>query len=73
MNDDTSQLDPLYLAEDELNKLGLNEHPFLEHAEDVYLYSDSQLDMTSNIIMEYLTNPATLIQDGLAASYSLMP
>ena len=61
MNDDTTQLDPLHLSEEELNKLGLSEHPFTEHAEDSYLYSDSQLEMTSNIIMEYLSNPATTV------------
>ncbi len=61
MNDDTTQIDPLFLSEEDLNKLGLNEHPFVEHAEDSYLYSDSQLEMTSNIIMEYLSNPATTI------------
>ena len=61
MNDDTTQIDPLHLSEEELNKLGLSEHPFTEHAEDSYLYSDSQLEMTSNIIMEYLSNPATTV------------
>lgn len=46
---------------EELNKLGINEHPFIEHAGDNYLYSDDQLDMTCNIIMEYLGNPTTTI------------
>jgi septal ring-binding cell division protein DamX/type II secretory pathway predicted ATPase ExeA len=46
---------------EELNKLGLNEHPFIEHAGDNYLYSDDQLDMTANIIMDYLGNPTTTI------------
>lgn len=61
MNEDTTEIDPLDLSEEELNKLGLSEHPFVEHAEDSYLYSDSQLEMTSNIIMEYLSNPATTV------------
>ena len=61
MNDDNTPLDPLHLSDEELNKLGLSEHPFIEHAEDSYLYSDSQLEMTSNIIMEYLSNPATTV------------
>lgn len=61
MSEDHIQPDPALLTEDDLSKLGLREHPFIEHADDAYLYSDSQLEMTSNIIMEYLTNPATTI------------
>ena len=61
MSEDHIQSDPTLLTEDDLSKLGLREHPFIEHADDAYLYSDSQLEMTSNIIMEYLTNPATTI------------
>jgi type II secretory pathway predicted ATPase ExeA len=61
MSEDQIQTDSTLLSEDELSKLGLVEHPFVEHADDSYLYSDSQLEMTSNIIMEYLTNPATTI------------
>ena len=61
MSEDQIQPDPALLTEDDLSKLGLGEHPFVEHADDAYLYSDSHLEMTSNIIMEYLTNPATTI------------
>ncbi|MDW3096014.1 MAG: SPOR domain-containing protein [Gammaproteobacteria bacterium] len=61
MSEDQLQTDPTLLTEEELNKLGLREHPFTEHADDTYLYSDSQLEMTSNIIMEYLNSPATTI------------
>lgn len=61
MSEEQIQSDPTLLTEDDLSKLGLAEQPFAEHADDVYLYSDSQLEMTSNIIMEYLTNPATTI------------
>ena len=61
MSEDQIQTEPNLLTEEDLSKLGLREHPFVEHAEDAYLYSDSQLEMTSNIIMEYLTNPATTI------------
>jgi DamX protein len=61
MNEDQIQADSTLLSEDDLSKLGLREHPFLEHADDAYLYSDSQLEMTSNIIMEYLSNPATTV------------
>jgi len=61
MSEDQVQIDPTLLTEEDLSKLGLREHPFIEHADDSYLYSDSQLEMTSNIIMEYLTNPATTI------------
>lgn len=61
MNDDSNLTDPLALSEEDLNKLGLREHPFLDHADETFLYTDSQLEMTANIIMEYLTNPATTI------------
>ena len=61
MSEEETQLEANNVTEDQLNKLGLSEHPFTEHAGDAYLYSDSQLDMTSNIIMEYLTNPSTTI------------
>jgi len=61
MNDDNSLNDPLELYEDDLNKLGLREHPFLDHADEAFLYSDSQLEMTANIVMEYLANPATTV------------
>jgi general secretion pathway protein A len=52
---------PNELSEGLLSQLGLEEQPFKDHAGDGYLYSDSNLDMTSNIIMEYLANPATTI------------
>ncbi len=61
MNDDISLTDPLALSEEDLSKLGLREHPFVDHADEVFLYTDSHLEMTANIIMEYLTNPATTI------------
>ena len=49
------------LSEESLSQLGLNDQPFRDHAGDNYLYSDSHLDMTSNIIMEYLLNPSTTV------------
>ncbi|MEM7303911.1 MAG: AAA family ATPase [Pseudomonadota bacterium] len=58
MNDNANPTD---LSDELLDQLGLSEQPFIDHAGDGYLYSDSKLDMTSNIIMEYLTNPATTI------------
>ena len=61
MNDDSNLTDPLGLSEEDLSKLGLREHPFSDHADEAFLYTDSQLEMTSNIIMEYLSSPATTI------------
>ena len=54
-------VNPTDLSEELLGQLGLEEQPFKDHAGDGYLYSDNNLDMTSNIIMEYLTTPATTI------------
>ncbi len=61
MSKEQAQTAPASLTEEDLSKLGLREHPFIEHANHSYLYSDSQLEMTSNIIMEYLANPTTTI------------
>ena len=61
MSEEITQLDANDFTDEELGKLGLSEHPFTDHAGDAYLYNDDQLDMTSNIIMEYLTNPTTTI------------
>lgn len=61
MNDDTPLSDSYALSEEQLEALGLREHPFKDHADEAYLYTDSQLEMTANIIMEYLTNPTTTI------------
>ena len=54
-------VNPTELSEELLSRLGLEEQPFRDHAGDRYLYSDSNLDMTSNIIMEYLANTSTTI------------
>lgn len=61
MTNETENSIKVDFSADELNKLGLSEHPFVEHAGDNYLYSDDQLDMTANIIMEYLGNPTTTV------------
>ena len=61
MSDEANNPTPINFTEEDLAKLGLNEDPFSEHAGDAYLYSDAQLDMTSNVIMEYLSNPTTTI------------
>ncbi|MEM8843684.1 MAG: AAA family ATPase [Pseudomonadota bacterium] len=49
------------LSEETISQLGLKDQPFKDHAGDDYLYKDSHLEMTSNIIMEYLTNPSTTV------------
>ena len=61
MSEEIDQFTETDFTDEELGKLGLSEHPFTDHAGDAYLYSDSQIEMTSNIIMEYLTNPTTTI------------
>ena len=61
MNSEIKSTDPAQLATEILARLGLSEHPFTEHAGEAYIYSDSQLEMTSNTIMEHLTNAAATI------------
>jgi len=45
-----------------LEKLGMDENPFVDHARDPYLYIDDQLEMSINVLIDYLQNQnSTLI------------
>ena len=39
-----------------LEKLGLDQNPFIDHARDPFLFSDDKLDMSVNVLMEYILN-----------------
>ena len=39
-----------------LEKLGLEENPFVDHARDPFLYIDDQLEMSINVLIDYLLN-----------------
>ena len=61
MSNQIKVTDPTQLSAATLGRLGLGEHPFTEHADEAYIYSDSQLDTTSSLIMEYLTRATVTI------------
>ncbi|MFK7814702.1 MAG: AAA family ATPase [Gammaproteobacteria bacterium] len=44
-----------------LEKLGLDQNPFIDHARDPFLFTDKQLDMSMNVLMDYLLNQNSTI------------
>ncbi len=44
-----------------LEKLGLNQNPFIDHARDPFLFTDKQLEMSINVIMDFLLNQNSTI------------
>ncbi len=44
-----------------LEKLGLDQNPFIDHARDPFLFSDKQLEMSMNILVDYLINQNSTI------------
>ncbi|MGH1537855.1 MAG: AAA family ATPase [Gammaproteobacteria bacterium] len=44
-----------------LEKLGLDQNPFIDHARDPFLFSDQQLEMSMNVLMDYLINQNSTI------------
>lgn len=44
-----------------LEKLGLDQNPFIDHARDPFLYSDKQLEMSMNVLVDYLINQNSTI------------
>ncbi len=45
-----------FLSVECLEKLGLEQNPFIDHARDPFLFMDSQHEMSMNVIMDYLSN-----------------
>lgn len=44
-----------------LEKLGLDQNPFIDHARDPFLFSDKQLEMSMNVLVDYLINQNSTI------------
>ena len=49
-------LDDDFLSVECLEKLGLDENPFIDHARDPFLFIDQQIEMSVNILIDYLQN-----------------
>ena len=49
-------LDNDFISIECLNKLGLDENPFIDHARDPFLFIDQQIEMSINVLMDYLNN-----------------
>ncbi len=49
-------LDADFISVECLEKLGLDENPFIDHARDPFLFIDEQLEMSINVLMDYLQN-----------------
>jgi type II secretory pathway predicted ATPase ExeA len=44
-----------------LEKLGLDQNPFIDHARDPFLFIDKQLEMSMNVLIDYLSNQNSTI------------
>ncbi len=44
-----------------LEKLGLDQNPFIDHARDPFLFTDKQLEMSMNVLIDYLLNQNSTI------------
>ncbi len=47
-------MDEDFISVECLEKLGIDENPFVDHARDPYLYIDEQLEMSINVLIDYL-------------------
>ena len=45
-----------FLSVECLEKLGLDQNPFIDHARDPFLFMDAQHEMSMNVIIDYLSN-----------------
>ena len=44
-----------------LEKLGLEQNPFIDHARDPFIFIDKQLEMSMNVLVDYLSNQNSTI------------
>ena len=54
-------MDMDFLSVECLEKLGLEQNPFIDHARDPFLYVDKQLEMSMNVLIDYLSNQNSTI------------
>jgi type II secretory pathway predicted ATPase ExeA/septal ring-binding cell division protein DamX len=54
-------LDMDFISIECLEKLGLDQNPFIDHARDPFLFTDKQLDMSLNVLIDYLLNQNSTI------------
>ena len=54
--DALQNLDNDFISLECLNNLGLDENPFIDHARDPFLFIDQQIEMSINVLMDYLKN-----------------
>ncbi len=50
-----------FLSVECLEKLGLEQNPFIDHARDPFLFMDKQLEMSMNVLMDYLSKQNSTI------------
>ncbi len=55
------KLDMDFISIECLEKLGLDQNPFIDHARDPFLFSDKQLQMSMNVMVDYLINQNSTI------------
>ena len=61
----THNPDACFISAECLEKLGLNGNPFTAHAKDPFLFVDQQIEMSINVLVDYLQNHnATLVIAG---------
>lgn len=49
-------LDTDFISVECLEKLGLGENPFVDHAKEQFLFMDQQIEMSINVLFDYLQN-----------------
>lgn len=49
-------LDTDFISVECLEKLGLDENPFVDHAKEPFLFMDQQIEMSINVLVDYLQN-----------------
>ena len=49
-------LDSDFISVECLEKLGLDENPFVDHAKEPFLFMDQQIEMSINVLVDYLQN-----------------
>jgi len=54
--DAIEKLDADFISAECLDKLGLDQNPFIDHARDPFIFIDSQLEMSMNVLVDYLAN-----------------